>query len=239
MNYFFTDERIQKNINSFKTIFSPELQGTLINSSSILEGVYISYQISDLNVTLGTSGTSEVSNPQDNHFYHNTDTKESFRYFSGTWSLLTEPLLSIIVEGGFSSQWRPLTTLIREDDYLEVIIPKDFLPININDSQTVFLGFKDLMVTNDKIKPVIGIPLVDNGERFYSREVNTVIRFPFSITCNFLPILDSNTDLLDNSLDYDRDKHKTINYILSEYKSYSSTNSDLDSPNLNGSTLKF
>lgn len=238
MSYNFTDTNIQKQLTSEKTILENSFKNIMEDSTSILEGAYISYQVSDLNVDLGTGGTQDVTSPVENQFYHNTSTKENFRYSGGTWTQLDTSLLGLIVEAGFSSLWRKVDTLLR-DSFLEIIIPNNYLPLNSENSQTLFIGFKNLMTSNDKITPAIGIPLVDSSERFYDREVNTVFRFPFKTKGNFIPLVEGSNKQLEDSLDYDRDKHRTIHYILSEYKSYSGSKSDGNSPDLNGTTLRF
>lgn len=238
MSYNFSDSRIQKQIPPTNSILESTFRETLEDPTSILEGAYIAYQVTDVRVDLGTGGTVDVPTPEENQFYHNTVTKESFRYSGGTWNLLTSSLLKIIVEAGFSSQWRKVNTLLRED-HIELLIPKDYLPINIEGSQMLFVGFRNLLVSSEDVVPGIGLPLLEGGSRFYDRDTNTVIRIPFQNNCNFLPISEGQINELENSLNYDRNKHQTIHYIMSEFISYSSSVGDLNAPDINGTTLRF
>lgn len=239
MAYNFTDNRVQFNLDPTKTIVSPQFKELKDTPSSILEGAYITYQISDLNVTLGVLDGTEIVSPEENSFYHNTITKESERYVNSTWETLETSLLDLIVESGFSSTWRPVVTLIREP-YIEICIPKEYLPINVESSQTLFVGFKDVSSSNSLVRPAIGIPLNGESVKFYDREDNVVISLPMTFSCNFLPITNDIIEELEDSKNYNTNKHKTIHYLLSEYKSFSNNNkSDKNSVNLNGSMLKF
>jgi len=235
----YADERITKNLPITDTVLESQFLDIIRDTTAVVEGAYIAYQIDDLNIKLGELGTAEVEDPSSTPFYHNTASKESYFYTGGAWTALDRSLLQVVVDLGFTSAWLPINTLIREEDnYLDLLIPHEYLPLNASISKILFVGFKNLIVSDDVI-PVLGIPLEnEDGERFFERTINTNISLPISFSGSFIPLVDTFYGELENSTGYDSDEVETMNYILSEYRSYTRT-SNFTGPDLNGSTLSY
>lgn len=200
-----------------------------------LEGAFLTYQIGNNKIYTGTDGPqSDVGSPEDNDFYFNTDTKEELIY-NGEWSLLTTPLLDLIVETGFSADWIPTNTLWKNNT-LQILIPSGYLPVNFSESTYMFIGFKNL-VTN-KIISSIGIPLnntIDIND-------NTSIQLKIDFRCGLININEDKDikTLEGESFDTSQvEEAYTIHNFLSEYNSNTSDTSSAGSGNMLGTSLNF
>ena len=144
MAYNFTDPKIQKNLSDEEFIVSSKFKDTLEEYTPVLSGAYVTYQVSLLDIGITTfPDTPTNPNPVDGlSFSYNIYSKETHRYINGAWELMTEDLLEVIIEAGFTATWKPMSTVIREKS-LEVLIPSNSMPINIESSQMIFIGFNN------------------------------------------------------------------------------------------------
>jgi hypothetical protein len=229
---------VNKHLGNSDIITSSYFKTLIDNPFITLEGAYLTYQQStNINIHKGIlTPEDDVDTPEENDFYFNTDDRTEFKYSGTDWVALESSLLDMIVETGFSSSWIPITTLKR-DNFIELTLPKDYLPINIDESVNIFIGFKD-MVDSEKIISAMGIPLVKETSRFFSREVNTLIHIPIDFKCGFINLLvDSNIKKLeDPTIDSDL---PTIGELLAKYNSESSDDSSVGAGNLSGTSLIF
>lgn len=231
----YKNDTVNKIVSSDTIITSSYFKDLIQTPFLTLEGAYITYQITNINLYKGKEGPeTDISSPQENDFYFNTSTKEEFKYSGIIWEELTTPLLDLLVETGFSSTWIPITTMYR-DTFIELAIPKNYLPININESVNIFIGFKDI-VNSSTIISSLGIPLSDSTSRYFSREVNTLIKIPIDFKCGFINLmLDSNLKKLENPIL--NTSLPTIGELISQYNSYSSDSSSVGAGNLSGTSL--
>lgn len=234
----YNDTSLTQTLTSGDLITSSYFKDLINNPFKTLEGAYITYQITNLNIFKGSSGPDvDVTDPALNDFYFNTENQTEYKYSGTDWIELTSSMLDIIVETGFSSSWIPVTT-IKRAGFIELTIPKDYLPINIDESLNIFIGFKDI-VDSSKIVSAIGMPLELSNTRFFSREVNTSISFPIDFKCGFLNLItDTNINKLENP-EIDNELTPNIGTLLAEYKSYSSDNSSVGAGNISGTSLIF
>lgn len=238
MAYSFTNPKIQKVIPNTEYIVSPKFKGITDDYNSVLSGAYITYQVSpvDLEITTLDDTPTNLNPIEGLSFSYNTLSKETKRYTNGSWGVMSEDVLEVIIEAGFTATWRPMTTVLREDS-LEVLIPAETMPVNIESSQMLFVGFKREDLAGEIISPAMGMPIT-SIDRYYSRSDNTTITFPFNYNCNLFFNTTEDIDKLENSKNFDT-KHKTILELLADYNSSSSSWSDLDSVDLSGSILKL
>jgi hypothetical protein len=237
-----TNPITNKILGSGDIITSSEFLKIKNNHFLTLEGAYIAYQLSNVNIYIRetTPDLAVDITPSGGDFYFKTtDEREEYKYDEDTlsWQQLTKPLLDQLIKtGGFSSDWFPVNT-VRRGNSVEVLIPANYLSLNFNESPRLFIGFKNTL-TQD-IHCSLGIPLTDG---LITTRENTSIGIPFNFNCGFIPTKLDSTILEMESTNLNTTSMKTnynINTFLSKYKSTPSEETDYGMGRLLGTNLNF
>lgn len=238
-NSIYSNSRVSETITEIIT--SSSFRNIIMDPSSVLEGAYINYQISNIVIKTGSLGPeTDVDLPELNNFYFNLSTKEEFKYNNNEeWVLLEEPMIDTIINSGFSLGWVPVETLVR-DNYIEILVPRNYLPENFESSNFLFIGFKDYL--RNVTVGAFAVPMINsNGYKIMELDFNTTITLPIVFTCGFLPIINTPNILSLEGLNTNtyNPAFPNIHSFKVFQDSHSSNSSSVGASKFLGTTLNF